>query len=198
MAIPLLKTKLYVPPAQADLVRDHVSEIVHRQAMRADLAEFESPEFHDRLHRARVDASHRPVALLENLGTLLQNGLTLVAMAAVLIPPMALLVGWVVLCSGVLSLATVSVAFGGYMSGLVPALPPQAATATATCLDCPTPVAGNIRGAQQFNGFGHGRVDLPGAVLVVLVNVLQFQVQALQDALFRVPEIGRASCRERV
>ena len=36
---------------------------------------------------------------------------------------LALVVGWVVLCSGVLSLATVSVAFGGYMTGLVPELP---------------------------------------------------------------------------
>ncbi len=36
---------------------------------------------------------------------------------------LALVVGWVVLCSGVLSLATVSVAFGGYMTGLAPGLP---------------------------------------------------------------------------
>lgn len=38
-------------------------------------------------------------------------------------PAFSLLVGWVVLCSGVVSLATVSVAFAGYMSGLVPQLP---------------------------------------------------------------------------
>lgn len=34
----------------------------------------------------------------------------------------ALAVGWVVLCSGVLSLATMSLAFAGYLSGLVPGI----------------------------------------------------------------------------
>ena len=38
-------------------------------------------EFYDQLHRARVDALSRPQALLENLGRLAQNGLTLLAMA---------------------------------------------------------------------------------------------------------------------
>jgi len=51
----------------------------------ADLAHYETPEYHDRLHRARVDSRHRAVALVENLGSLLQNSLTLIAMAAVLI-----------------------------------------------------------------------------------------------------------------
>jgi amino acid transporter len=35
----------------------------------------------------------------------------------------ALAVGWVVLCSGVLSLATMSLAFAGYLTGLVPGVP---------------------------------------------------------------------------
>lgn len=73
-----------VRTAQADLVRDHVSEIVHRQATRADLAEFESPEFHDRLHRARHDSHEGPTALVQTLGSLVQYTITLIAMAAVL------------------------------------------------------------------------------------------------------------------
>lgn len=40
-------------------------------------------------------------------------------------PAISLLVGWVVLCSGVVSLATVSVAFAGYVSGLFVGLPPN-------------------------------------------------------------------------
>ena len=36
--------------------------------------------------RARAEASYRPVALLENAGAFLQNGITLAAMAGVLLP----------------------------------------------------------------------------------------------------------------
>jgi ATP-binding cassette subfamily B protein len=76
----------WVATAQAELVQDHISGLIHDRAVNSDLAYYDSPEYHDRLHRARVDAAHRPVALLENTGALLQNGLTLVAMGAVLVP----------------------------------------------------------------------------------------------------------------
>jgi ATP-binding cassette subfamily B protein len=76
----------WVSTAQAELVQDYISRLIHERAVSADLAFYDSPDYHDRLHRARVDAAHRPVALLENAGALLQNGLTLVAMGAVLVP----------------------------------------------------------------------------------------------------------------
>jgi len=75
-----------VRTAQADLVRDHVSGLIHNHAVSVDIAQFESPSYHDRLYRARIDAHERPVALVQNLGTLLQNSITLAAMAVVLIP----------------------------------------------------------------------------------------------------------------
>jgi ATP-binding cassette subfamily B protein len=61
------------------------------------LAFYELPEYYDHLHRARVEASYRPVVLLDSLGSLLQNAMTLIAMGAILIPfgpwlPVALLV----------------------------------------------------------------------------------------------------------
>ena len=97
----------YIREAQADLIQDYISVLIHRQSIRADLAFYETPEFFDHLHRARSEATYRPVALLETLGSLLQNGITLAAMAAVLIPfglwlPLALLVStlpafWVVI-----------------------------------------------------------------------------------------------------
>jgi ATP-binding cassette subfamily B protein len=74
-----------VRTAQADLVRDHVSEQIHRQTMRADLSQFESPEFHDRLHRARFDSQEGPTQLVQSLGSLVQSSITLGAMAIVLI-----------------------------------------------------------------------------------------------------------------
>jgi ATP-binding cassette subfamily B protein len=76
----------WVRTAQAEFLNDHVTERIHRQSLAADLAYYEWPEFYDHLHRARGEAGYRPVALLESLGSLLQNGITLGAMAAVLIP----------------------------------------------------------------------------------------------------------------
>jgi len=113
IAVMLLVTELlravtrWVSTAQAELVQDHISHLIHDRAVAADLAYYDSPEYHDRLHRARTDAYHRPVALLENTGALVQNGLTLIAMCAVLVPfgwwvPLALLAStlpalWIVL-----------------------------------------------------------------------------------------------------
>jgi len=85
-----------VRTVQSELLRDHISGLIHEQSVAADLAFYESPEFFDHLHRARDQAGYRSVALLENTGSLLQNGVTLLAMAAVLVPygwwlPVALL-----------------------------------------------------------------------------------------------------------
>ena len=74
----------WVRTAQAEWLRDHLDERIHTQAVRLDLSYYETPEYYDQLHRARVDALGRPLALLENLGHLAQNGLTLLAMAGVL------------------------------------------------------------------------------------------------------------------
>jgi len=84
--------------AQAELVHDHIAGLIQRKSAAVDLAFYESPEFYDHLHRARQEASYRPVALVESLGSLLQNSITLVAMLGVLIPygiwlPVVLLAG---------------------------------------------------------------------------------------------------------
>jgi ATP-binding cassette, subfamily B, bacterial len=69
---------------QADMIQDYVSGLIQAKAVALDLAFYETPEYYDRLFRARVDAVSRPVLLLENLGALAQNGITLTAMAGVL------------------------------------------------------------------------------------------------------------------
>src|SRR5262249_4515579 len=86
----------WVRAAQAELLRDHIHLLIHRKSIEVDLAFYESSDFYDHLHRARADASHRPILMLESLGNFLQSGITLVAMAAVLLPfgawlPLALL-----------------------------------------------------------------------------------------------------------
>ena len=70
----------------ASAVEDHVSDLIHAKSTEVDIAFYDTPEYHDHLHRARDEARYRPVALLENAGSLLQNGITLLAMAAILLP----------------------------------------------------------------------------------------------------------------
>jgi len=76
----------WIRTAQAELVKDHIIAIIHDKSVAVDLSFYESSDYYDRLHRARIDASYRPLTLLEGIGGMLQNGITLVAMAAVLIP----------------------------------------------------------------------------------------------------------------
>ena len=76
----------WIRGVQAELLKDHISSLIHTKSVEADLAFYESAEFYDRLHRARDEASYRPLTLLESMGSAVQNGITLAAMAAVLIP----------------------------------------------------------------------------------------------------------------
>ncbi len=99
----------WIRSVQAELVQDHLSELIHAKATTLDMAFFDHADYYDRLYRAQNDALSRPVALLENAGNLLQSGLTFVAMAGVLFTfgwwvPLTLLVGvipvlLVVLCA---------------------------------------------------------------------------------------------------
>jgi ATP-binding cassette subfamily B protein len=82
----LFKSALnWIRAMQSELVRDCISSLVHQQSVAVDFSFYELPEYHDRLHQARSDASSRPLALLESSGSLVQNSITLLAMAAVLL-----------------------------------------------------------------------------------------------------------------
>jgi ATP-binding cassette subfamily B protein len=74
----------WVRAVQAELVQDRIHELIHKQALRLDLSFFDRAESYDQLHRARVDALSQPLALLESLGSLVQNGLGFLALAAIL------------------------------------------------------------------------------------------------------------------
>ncbi len=94
----LTSLSAWVRTIQAEKVQDHIFGRIHAKAIQLDLSFYDSPEYYDRLHRARLDAYNRPVALLESAGALLQNSLTFIAMAGILIRfagwlPLALLVG---------------------------------------------------------------------------------------------------------
>ncbi len=87
----------YLSDLQSRAVGDHVMSVLHRKAVALDLAHFEDPRFHDTFHRARTEASYRPLVLLSSLGTVLVGILSLTTIAAVLfalrwwIPPVVCL-----------------------------------------------------------------------------------------------------------
>ena len=82
----LANVLLWLRTAQADLVRDHISGLIHRQAYALDLSFYESSESYDQLHRARASADGQAMQLMENLGSVIQNAITLISISAVLIP----------------------------------------------------------------------------------------------------------------
>ncbi len=102
----------WVRAAQAELVEDFIKALIHEKAVAVDLEFYETPEQSDRMARANSEASTRSLSLLQNLGGLLQNLLTLIAVAALLIPyslwlPLILLIStlpalWVVIHHNVL------------------------------------------------------------------------------------------------
>ncbi len=76
----------WVRKGLAARLEDHVSALIHEKSTTVELAFYDTPEFHDDLHRARDEARYRPVALLQNAGSLIQNGVTLVGMVGLLAP----------------------------------------------------------------------------------------------------------------
>lgn len=76
----------WIRTVQSELVKDHITDLIQTKAIAVDYAFYESPEYHDQLERARSDAGSRSLSLLENTGSLVQNGLTLLTMMAVLLP----------------------------------------------------------------------------------------------------------------
>lgn len=74
----------WVREVQAQKVQDEVHTLIHLQALRLDLAFFDHPESYDQLYRAQVDAISQPLALLESLGSMVQNGLGFLVLAGIL------------------------------------------------------------------------------------------------------------------
>jgi ATP-binding cassette, subfamily B, bacterial len=75
----------WVRTAQSELVQDHISQLIHQQSITIDYGCYESSAEIDRLERAREGASSRSLSLLENMGSLIQNSLTLISVASMLI-----------------------------------------------------------------------------------------------------------------
>lgn len=69
----------YITLSQEHLVQDHVLHTLHGKSTSLDLAYYENPAYHDSLHLAQEEAPARTSKLVQVLGVILQNGLSLLA-----------------------------------------------------------------------------------------------------------------------
>jgi ATP-binding cassette, subfamily B, bacterial len=76
----------WVRSVQSELLQDYTAGLIHEKSISVDLAFYELSEYYDKQERARYEASSRSLALLDNTGSLLQNSITLIAIAGILIP----------------------------------------------------------------------------------------------------------------
>ena len=81
----------WINTAQTELVQDHMKRLIHRKAVTVDFAFYENAEYYDHLEQANSQATSRSLALLQNIGGLLQGVVTLITISAILITYSAVL-----------------------------------------------------------------------------------------------------------
>jgi len=74
-----------IKEAQTQAVTDYVSDVVHAKSIVVDLEYYEDPSYYDTLHRAQQEAAFRPTSILNSLMNFGQSGISLLAMAGLLI-----------------------------------------------------------------------------------------------------------------
>jgi len=73
-----------VSEAQSQVITDHMNDILHAKSIEVDLQYYESARYYDTLHRAQREAPFRPTHIVNGLVQIGQNGISLLAMAALL------------------------------------------------------------------------------------------------------------------
>jgi ATP-binding cassette subfamily B protein len=74
-----------VSEAQGHIVTDYVSDILHRKSVEADLDYYENPQYLDTLHRAQMEAPWRPTHIVNGLVQVAQNGISVLAIAGLML-----------------------------------------------------------------------------------------------------------------
>ena len=74
-----------VREAQTQVVTDHVADVIHGKSVAVDLEYYEDPKYYDTLHRAQEETTFRPATIMHNLTQLGQSGISLVALAGLLV-----------------------------------------------------------------------------------------------------------------
>ena len=66
-------------------VMDSLSDMLHQKSIAVDLEYYENPDYYDTLHRAQQGAIHKPTSAFNHSIQLLQNGLSMLGMVAILL-----------------------------------------------------------------------------------------------------------------
>lgn len=74
----------WIRNAQAEYFSDYVKSLMHRKSTEVDFAFYESSKYHDLMEQAGGESQSKPLALLENFGSVIQNSVTLVTFGALL------------------------------------------------------------------------------------------------------------------
>ena len=70
---------------QSYIVTDHMNDLLLAKSVEVDLEYYESPKYYDTLHRAQREAPSRPVSIVNRLTQIGQSGVSLVAIAGLLV-----------------------------------------------------------------------------------------------------------------
>jgi ATP-binding cassette subfamily B protein len=74
-----------VTEVQSLRLSDQVQDVLHAKSVEVDLQYYESPEYHDTLHRAQMEAPFRPARIVTELAQVGQGGLSLLGMMGLLL-----------------------------------------------------------------------------------------------------------------
>jgi len=70
---------------QSYIVSDHMNDVLLAKSVEVDLEYYESAQYYDTLHRAQREAPSRPLSIVNGLSQIGQNGISLLAIAALLV-----------------------------------------------------------------------------------------------------------------
>lgn len=73
-----------VRTVQSELLQDYTSARIHQKSIEVDMSFYESPGYYDSLYRARDEATTRPALLLEHLGAVIQNTISIVLLTVLI------------------------------------------------------------------------------------------------------------------
>ena len=74
----------WIRNAQAEFFSDYVKSLMHWKSTEVDFAFYESSKYHDLMEQAGGESQSKPLALLENFGSVIQNSVTLITFGALL------------------------------------------------------------------------------------------------------------------
>lgn len=84
LSIVLTNIAAYNNSIQSDIITDHMSSLMINKSLNIDLEFYDSDTYHDRFARAMAQGGTKPLAVLGGVTSVLQNGITLLAIIGLL------------------------------------------------------------------------------------------------------------------